>query len=142
MAKLLVVLALLAPCVSAFAPSKRWATQTVRFSEDEDSEDGRKALRRKRDDNDFLAVEKERALQAKNMAPARAVTDYDIAQSKFGGWVGGFLVGTPMSDERPTDEEDFASRLSKRVEERRLELGMDQHDSTRNLYNPDGLREG
>jgi len=91
-------------------------------------------LRNEREENDFLAVaaslgmmddtdvEKGREKERKRPKP-----EYDPSNSKFGSWFGGLVVGTPMSNDRESaaDEDDVLVRLSQRVEERRVELGLE-----------------
>ena len=99
-------------------------------------------LRNEREENDFLAVaaslgmmddsdvEKGREKERKRPKP-----EYDPSNSKFGSWFGGLVVGTPMSNDRESaaDEDDVLVRLSQRVEERRVELGLEPEDKESEL---------
>jgi len=88
-------------------------------------------LRREAEENDFLAiaqglgiVDEKEVEEGREAERKRAKKEYDPRDSKFSGWMGGLMVGTPFSEERESveDEDDILVRLAKRVEERRAEL--------------------
>eukprot|EP00613_Pedinella_sp_CCMP2098_P000624 CAMPEP_0171622608 /NCGR_PEP_ID=MMETSP0990-20121206/17364_1 /TAXON_ID=483369 /ORGANISM="non described non described, Strain CCMP2098" /LENGTH=172 /DNA_ID=CAMNT_0012188477 /DNA_START=213 /DNA_END=732 /DNA_ORIENTATION=+ len=92
-------------------------------------------LRNSREENDFLAVASTLGLvteddvtKGREAERKREKPEYDPSNSKFGSWMGGLTVGTPMSNEQEFDEDDVLVRLARRVEERRVELGLESVD--------------
>jgi len=92
-------------------------------------------LRNSREENDFLAVASTLGLvtedditKGREAERKREKPEYDPSNSKFGSWMGGLTVGTPMSNEQEFNEDDVLVRLARRVEERRVELGLESVD--------------